>query len=99
VKLTIGPWFSSLNGAVRKCLANRLLARAFIADHVVRMFHAAFANQTIIIHVGDRFPRVNDRLLLKHLPIASRKRRSSLCITSDIISVYRAWYDLRREQL
>jgi hypothetical protein len=57
VKLTIGPLFGNLNGAMRKCLANRLLARALISGHVVRMFHAAFANQIKIIRVGGYFLR------------------------------------------
>src|SRR5450631_4347110 len=88
VKLTIGPSFGSLNGVARKCLANRLLARAFMSGHVVRMFHAAFVNRTKIIHVGGCFPQCVINLPLNHLPIVSRKRSSSLCITG-IMSVNR----------
>jgi hypothetical protein len=88
VKLTIGPLFGNLNGAMRRCLANRLLARALISGHVVRMFHAAFANQNKIIDVGGYFPPRAINLPLNHLPIISRKRHSSLCITG-VVSVYR----------
>jgi hypothetical protein len=42
VKLTIGPWFRNRNGDAQKCMAKRLLTRAFSADQSGRMIFTRF---------------------------------------------------------
>jgi hypothetical protein len=42
VKLTIGPRFRNRNGDMQKCLAMRLLTRAFNADQSGRMTFTGF---------------------------------------------------------